>query len=195
MAFRLSSLIAVLGFTAAVAGCAPYPLHANMTDAEIRARVQEHFHTGMTRASVNGTLTELRVSERYRLLYPAEGEHPEVLLARLYQPGGAWVRDEDSVIEFVDLSFIFTKEDALSGVSMFRDGIRYFRGGRVNAPAREPLAPLRDWPSTPPPPRDPLDRAEPIPLEPAPAAPGAPTSGFPNLPSAMCSLHFGPAQC
>jgi hypothetical protein len=152
-----------LGLTAAVAilsACAaPYPLHSNMTDDQIEARLAENFAPGMTQPEVSSKLDELRVPSRYRLDYPRTDSRPEVLLARLYPPGGFWVTHEDDLIKFVDVSFVFdaAAPPKLVRFPIFRDGVRYFQHEPVYGPTRKPIRPIQPYPASPPPPADPLE--------------------------------------
>lgn len=113
----------------------------------------------MTYAQVNGELDALNISDRWRLRYKATETRPEVLLARLYPPGGFWVDGGDDTVEFVDVSFIFDPTQTLTGWKMFRDSVRYFNGGVAYGPTRPTMAPIADYPAAPPPPKDPLELA------------------------------------
>lgn len=144
---------------AALGGCASSPLHANMEDSQIRARLDEHFHAGMTVDAVKGELSALRVREGDTLLYPRTEARPEVLLARVFPPGGFWI-DVQDWIEFVDVSFVFGDGRTLERWVMYRDSVRYFEGEAVKGPTREPLTRVPRYPGKPPPPLDPLKGAE-----------------------------------
>lgn len=141
-------------------GCAAYPLHATMTDDEIRATLAAHFTPGMPEHEVRSELSSLRVPERRRLRYPASESTPTVLLARIAPPGGFWVDDQDDFMEWVDVSFVFDSHDTLQQWGIFRDGIRYDHGDPINAPRRPLLDKVPHWPGEPPPPKDPLDAVE-----------------------------------
>lgn len=145
---------------ALLSGCAkPALLTSQMTDPEIRAQLADHFHEGMTYAEVNGELDALNISDRWRLRYKATETRPEVLLARLYPPGGFWVDGGDDTVEFVDVSFIFDPTQTLTGWKMLRDSVRYFNGGVAYGSTRPTMAPIADFPAAPPPPKDPLEFA------------------------------------
>jgi hypothetical protein len=156
MPFLRSIPIAVLSLAAA---CAPYPLHSNMTDAQIRAVVGDNFPRGLSQDQVGAKLSELRVPDRVRHLYPAEGSRPPVLLARLLPPGGAWLNEGDQTIDWVDLSFVFNPPGSLDRVLLFRDNVRYFQGRPISQPRRPAVRPVDDYPIAPPPPMDPLEGA------------------------------------
>ncbi len=139
-------------------GCGSYPLHANLEDAELHTRLSEYFHEGMTIDAVKSELSTLRVHEGDTLLYPKTESRPEVLLARLFPPGGFWIDVTDS-IDFVDVSFIFTPSHTLERWAMYRDSIRYFQGEAVKGPSREPMTRVPRYPGKPPPPLNPLEGA------------------------------------
>lgn len=142
---------------AAACGCAPYPLHSNMTDDQIRIVLDENFKPGQSLAEVDGRLDDLRVSGRYRTMYPKTDSRPEVLLARLYPPGGFWLDQEDQLLKFVDVSFVFDDNHSLVRFPIYRDGIRYFQGDPIYGPTRTPRRPVPHYPANPPPPADPLE--------------------------------------
>ena len=93
------------------------------------------------------------------MLYPPTAARPEVLLARLYPPGGFWL-DVVDWIDFVDVSFVFNGSHALERWVTYRDEIRYFQGDPVKGPSREPMARVPRYPGKPPPPSDPLEGAK-----------------------------------
>ena len=159
---RALNVLIVAGFvvfTALLQGCGgSYPLHANMEDAQISTVLGQHFRPGMTVDSVRSELSALRVHEGDTLLYPKTETRPEVLLARLFPPGGFWIDVTDS-IEFVDVSFEFSGAGTLDRWVMFRDSIRYFHGEAVKGPSREPMTRVPPYPGKPPPPINPLEGA------------------------------------
>ncbi|MBS0198559.1 MAG: hypothetical protein JSR77_17550 [Planctomycetes bacterium] len=155
---RLAYILALLTF--ALVGCTTPPaLHANMTDPVLRTKLAESFQPGMTLDQVQGGLDTLHIDHGRRMLYAPEGERPQVLLARLFPPGGFWGAEGDSVVEWVDVSFVFEPTDHLSRTLLYRDGMRYFYGDPVNKPNREPMARFPRWPALPPPPKNPLEGA------------------------------------
>jgi hypothetical protein len=155
-----SKLACPLFATLAIAGCAQIPLHANLTDREYRARLDEHFHAGMTRAEVETTLDELDVSKKTRLWYDEPGQAaPPQLLVRVYETGGFWLDEEDQSVQWVDTVYVFGRqspEPLLDRVETFRRRQRYFHGEPVNIPDEPTLHPWGDYPMPPPPPARPL---------------------------------------
>ncbi len=148
----------VLAAVALLGGCGSYPLHANLDDAELHTRLDQYFHAGMTVDGVRGELSSLRVREGDTLLYPKTSERPEVLLARLFPPGGFWIDATTESVEFVDVSFVFGDARTLERWVTFRDSIRYFEGEAVKGPSREPMTRVPNYPGKPPPPVDPLGK-------------------------------------
>jgi hypothetical protein len=140
MAALMSSAMVVLG-------CAPYPLHANMTDAKIDATLAANFQPGMTRAQVDDKLSELRVSSKWRLWF----EPPPRMIVRLWQPGGFWVNDNDQTVEWVDVLYQFDDSHLLKDWKTKRDQMRYV-GGRPYYWKYD--GPPRDFPIPPPPPKE-----------------------------------------
>lgn len=153
----LRSLPILLLFLSA---CAPYPLHANQTMAQTREVVSANFAAGMPLDDVRARLVELRVKPGDQLLYPATAERGEVLLARLWEPGGFWVRESDQEVKWTDLSFLFDRDRRLDRTLIYQDGNRYFEGRPVYPPSRPLAGGWRDWPGRPGPPVDPLEKAE-----------------------------------
>jgi hypothetical protein len=146
----------------ALAACAPYPLHANMLDAEFHAVLSRHFRPGMSQAEVHAALDDLRVSRRDRLLYDT---NPPQLLARVYQPGGRFIHQDDQTIEWVDTWFVFGggrgELNSLSRWYTRRGSQRYFHGEPVYAPPlSETAGPTRRYPFSPPPPAQPPEPNE-----------------------------------
>lgn len=127
--------------------CAPYPLHANMTDAQIDETLAANFHAGMPRDTVDSTLSDLRISRKWRRWY----ESPPRMIVRLCEPGGFWVNSDDETVEWVDVLYQFDESLNLKDWKTQRDHTRYV-GGR-------PLywkydGPPRDFPIPPPPPKE-----------------------------------------
>lgn len=144
----------------ALAGCAPYPLHARMSDSEIRATLDENFHAGMTTSQVQTTLEALRIPSGRQLRYEPTPDRPEVLLARIFPAGGGWVTAQDQIIDFVDVSFVFEPPDSLSRWPIFRDGVRYVGGRVAFGPSRTPMSRPGRFPLAVAPPVDPLEGAK-----------------------------------
>lgn len=140
--------------------CAPYPLHANQTLAQTREVINANFAAGMPLDDVRARLVELRVKPGDQLLYPATGERGEVLLARLWEPGGFWVRESDQEVKWTDLSFLFDRDRRLDRTLIYQDGNRYFQGRPAYPPSRPLAGGWRDWPGRPGPPVDPLENAQ-----------------------------------
>jgi len=149
--FLLATLGAVL-----VGGCGTYPLNANMEDSQINAVLAEHFHAGMPVESIKAELTTLRVNEGDTLLYPKTDTRPQVLLARLWPPGGFWIDGTTDSVNFVDVSFVLTPSSTLERWALYDDSIRYLGGEAVKGPMREPMTRVPNYPGKPPPPLDPL---------------------------------------
>jgi len=151
--------LGIAGCAVGLFGCASYPLHANLEDAELRTRLAANLPHGMSEDAVKSTLVSLRVPERVQMRYPATGGRPEVLLARLFPPGGFWVDDSLDTVEFVDVSFVFDPTLRLDRTVIYRDQVRYFQGDLVKGPTREPMTRPPRYPGMPPPPADPLEGA------------------------------------
>lgn len=142
------------------AGCAQIPMHANLTDAEYRSRLDQHFHAGMTRAEVESTLDGLKVSKKTRLWYD-EAPAPPQLLVRVYEAGGFWLNEGDQIVEWVDTVYVFGRqspEPLMERVETFRRHQRYHHGEPVNIPDEPTMHPWGDYPMPPPPPARPLVR-------------------------------------
>lgn len=151
----LLTLIAACLLTAQA--CAPYPLHANMLDREFNSVLNQNFRPGMSQADVHAALDALRVSRNDRLLYETD---PPQLLARVYQPGGRFIHQDDQTIEWVDTWFVFGggrgELHSLSRWYTRRGSQRYFHGQPVyTPPPTETAAPTRRYPFSPPPPAEP----------------------------------------
>ena len=138
-------------------GCAQIPLHANLADTELHARLDANFTPGMTRDEVESRLDELGAAKRTRLWYDQPPAPPQ-LLARLYEAGGFWLNEEDQIVEWVDTVFVFGRESPprLERVETFRRRQRYFQGEAVNIPDEPTVHPWGDYPMPPPPPAAPL---------------------------------------
>ena len=143
--------------TMALTACAPYPLHANMLDREFNSVLDQNFRPGMSQGDVHATLDDLRISRNDRLLYETD---PPQLLARVYQPGGRFIHQDDQTIEWVDTWFVFGggrgEFDSLTRWYTRRGSQRYFHGQPVYAPPPSETAyPTRRSPFSPPPPAEP----------------------------------------
>lgn len=158
----MAPIPALLATLAAVtlSGCAPYPLHANMLDPQFNSVLDQNFRPGMSRAQVESQLDALRIPQRDRLWYDTD---PPQLLARVYQPGGRFIHQDDQTIEWVDTWFVFGgggggpgQFDSLSRWYTRRGSQRYFHGEPVYAPPpTETASPTRRYPFSPPPPAEP----------------------------------------
>jgi hypothetical protein len=146
-----------LALACSLTACAPYPLHSRMTDSEIRATLDRTFTSGMSTEQVRDELVKLRVPTGRQMRYEPTPERPEVLLARIYPAGGAWVGGGDQTLEFVDVSFVFEPTNSLARWPIYRDGARYLNGGLAYGPSRAPMRHARDFPANLPPPADPLE--------------------------------------
>jgi hypothetical protein len=131
-----------------------------MTDSEIRATLDANFAKGMSPDQVRSKLVELRVPAGRHMHYEPTPERPEVLLARIYPAGGAWVGAGDQTLEFVDVSFVFEPPAGLVRWPIYRDGVRYFGGGIAYGPSRATISRPHDFPANLPPPADPLEGAK-----------------------------------
>ncbi len=162
MISRCSVLLAGAA-VAFAAGCAePYYLHSRLTDQVFRERAAPEFTPGMTPAEVEARLDELRQDADLRLWYEPTPAHGSTLLARFFPPGGAWIRGEDVLLEYIDLAFEFEAAgdgERLENLWMYRDKVRYFQGGVAYGPRRPAMGPARRWPGTIPPPVDPYQDA------------------------------------
>jgi hypothetical protein len=136
--------------TSLVGGCQSYPLHGLLNDAELHARLSEHFSRGMSYDDVNTTLTDLRVSTEYRYTYA--DEPPREMLARLFGPGGFWVDRKSQHVKWVDLTFSFDESDSLAGLWSSRGGARYIDDFPSYITPAPVIGPLRYYPAAPPPP-------------------------------------------
>jgi len=145
-------------------GCASRPMTARLNTQGWRDVVQQHFHAGMTETQVQAELDAMGVSRETRLMYPATADRVQVLLARSYIGGGAFIRGGDSTLEFNDLSFVFDESGGLAKVYGFRDSVRYYDGGPAYGPQRPTVREVGWWPGTIPPPVDPLEKATELPV-------------------------------
>lgn len=132
------------------AGCTSYPIHAMQTDAELAATLSESFWAGMPYDEVNATLTELRVSEKYRHTYA--GSPPREMLARVFRPGGFWLDRDIEHVRWVDLTFSFDEADTLAGLWTSRGGARYVDGWPITITPSPFLGDRQYYPAPPPPP-------------------------------------------
>jgi hypothetical protein len=163
-AVRVIRTIGVLACALVVAvgsGCSTPPaLTSSMNDDQVRATLAQDFSPGMSLPEVQSKLDDLHISQRYRTLYPRTESRPQVLLARLFPPGGFWLHTEDDLIKYVDVSFVFDAADRLERFPIYRDSVRYFHGEPVYGPTRRPMVPIQPYPASPPLPADPLEKAE-----------------------------------
>ena len=147
-----------------IGGCAAPGLHARMSDDQVRSVLAANFTPAMTEEDVQSKLDGLGVGRGYRFEYPAaEGPggtaRPHVLLVRMFNDGGFFLENEDYVVEWLDVSFVFEPPNSLSRTAIFRDKLRYFQREPIDAPSRPTLRPLRPYPAPIPPPADPLENA------------------------------------
>jgi hypothetical protein len=153
----LTNTVALLAgaTTVALTACAPYPLHANMLDPQFHSVLDQNFRPGMSRGEVDARLDDLRVSRNDRLMYETV---PPQLLARVYQPGGRFIHQDDQTIEWVDTWFVFGggagEMDSLSRWYTRRGNQRYFHGEPVYSPT-DTAYPAQRYPFSPPPPAQP----------------------------------------
>ncbi len=133
-------------------GCGkPYYLHSNLSDAEIRSRLDANVTPGMTREQIETKLDELRVTSRYRKFYPARVDPPRdaVLLVRLWEPGGLWIDSDMEWHHWVDAMFIFDANGGMSRIETVRTEEEFFQGQPVHSfsspelPPNEPPLPER----------------------------------------------------
>ena len=140
------------GVCAVLTGCASYPLHANLTDAEFNGRASEAFYEGMTREEVETRLDSLRLTKKWRIVR----EDPPGILQRVWEPGGFWVEGDFDIVEWVDMEFHFDREWTLERWATTRHSMRYDNGrpytwDSADGPPRNfPLPPLppREWRGT-----------------------------------------------
>lgn len=160
---RCAALIASL-LLAVACGCASKPMgerfDANVPAAQLRQNLAADFPVGMTEQQVRSKLDQVGVSDKYRMDYPKTDARPHVLLARLFQPGGFWIDDDDEYINWTDVSFVFSAQDTLDRIAVFEDGNRYLGGLPINPPKRPMAGRMERWPAPPPPPENPLEGAE-----------------------------------
>src|SRR5690606_13454961 len=122
MGCRATQLVRPVMIAAAVAGgCSSYPLHQNMTNAEIRELVEDEFPAGTPLEHVRTRLAELEVGPRDQRL--VERESGPVLTARLWEPGGPWV-GRDPYLNWVELDFWFDADRRLRDVALTRRSAR-----------------------------------------------------------------------
>jgi hypothetical protein len=144
-----------------VSGCASAPpISARNSDAEIRGILEARIPAQSTPDEVDRVLDELQVSAKHRMNYAATESRPRVLLARLFEPGGFWVRGDDDDVEWVDVSFVFSPPpERLDRTIVFRDKLRYFHGDPIvfsHAPKRALASRPGRFPLPIPPPMDPI---------------------------------------
>jgi len=151
---RTLAAIPPLAVALLLPACASYPLHATLSDAELRSRLDANFQPGTPLAEVESRLDELRASKKYRRLYPGEpgAGSQRRLLARLYRPGGPWIEEATQTIDWVDVNFNLDDHDTLTTFTTDRGGLRYVNGRPYAPLPYETLYPLNNWPSPPPPP-------------------------------------------
>lgn len=151
---------------ALLSGCAVEKrvLRASMPDDELRTTVNQHFHAGMDEAQVRNELGDLRVRDENIRVYGPQEAGPRVVLARVWPAGGRWMDDATYTLPWIDLSFVFgTSDGGLVDVRMHRDALVFGEDGTyLSGPARHSVGGgrTREWPSSVPFPKDPLEGAE-----------------------------------
>lgn len=130
-----------------------------MSDDEIRAVLDASLDRGISVAETRERLAELRIPEGRTFVYARTAERPQAMLARIFDAGGPWPRPESSTLRWVDVTLIYEPDDHLADWLLSRDGVRYGGGGPAFGPSREPMAPVRSFPSPVPPPVDPFKDA------------------------------------
>lgn len=153
----IPGLVAAFG---ALAGCqAPPPLHANMTNAEIGAFIEERFPRGTPLQQVQQELTALEIEPRDQRVI--ERETGPVLTAWLWEIGGPWA-DRDPILRWVEADMWFDRDRRLRGYDLVRRNhgaeLLFYTidprrnpqiGGRI--PAEDPPPPGPPPPPAPPP--------------------------------------------
>lgn len=138
-----------------------------MSDPEIVTAFESAIPSGSTVAEAQRDIQGMGLGGAPQLLYPAEGARPQVLLVRLYLGGGPWLSGVDDEIEWTDVSLVFQPDDHFDHAAVFRDSIRYFEGRPGYGPSRPPMRPVADWPTSIPPPANPMQGiTEPLPPRP-----------------------------
>jgi hypothetical protein len=154
--------MALFGLFAA-SGCASAPkLTARMDDARVRSVLSGACAAGSTESDVQNDLDSLGVSHAYRTIYAGTGDRPRVLLARVFDGRGFWLDSDDTLMNWLDISFVFAADGRLERTLLFRDKMRYAHGEPItypNAPRRMLQSPPRHYPAPIPPPADPLEGA------------------------------------
>jgi hypothetical protein len=122
-----------------------------MTDVQYRQVLAQDFPPGMTLDEVKAELKTLHVSEDFAHLYPQGADGSQVFLVRTYPPTGPWPQfGPGSVVEFVDVSFLFGPGGRLDRSLIYRDGVEYNYAGTAFPPKRPTLAPEGKWMTGPP---------------------------------------------
>jgi hypothetical protein len=163
-ALPIPALALALAVAPVLAACAGPPgLSARMSDAEVRAVLARDTPPGSTERDVRAALDRLEAPAHSRTVYPAEGSRPKVLLQRVFEGRGFWLHSDNDLVEFLDVSFVFTPQDTLDRALLHRDKVRYFHGEPVIFP-HAPSRPLQHhpahYPGPLPPPIDPLEDAQ-----------------------------------
>lgn len=162
-AIHRSVSVALVAGVAVLPGCGGQKqgLRPHMLDTEYNAALDQNFKTGMSGAEVEGRLDALGIAAKHRHWYTGvdyAGHGPQ-LLARVYEPGGMWIDQDDQTIEWVDTWFVFEpstctdplREGRLTRWYIHRGNQRYFEGEPVYAPpANETLGPTLRYPFPPP---------------------------------------------
>lgn len=158
--FSLSAACVAAGLCSGCAGGHPPAVSARNSDTEVRDIVAARIPVGSTPEQVESGLDALGVSGKYRMNYAATDARPRVLLARLFEPGGFWLHSDDDLVEWVDVSFVFTQPpEKLDRTIVFRDKLRYFQREPIvypHAPKRALMARPGRFPAPIPPPEDPM---------------------------------------
>lgn len=147
-------LVPAIAAALVLSGCKSHPINANLTDAELNAKLEASFHPGMPLPQIESELDKLNVSRKYRHLYPGDpaAGTQHRLLARVFGPGGFWVDSGVSTVNWVDINFNLSPGDQLTTMDTVRGGLRYVNGQPYAPLPYETLYPLENFPNPPPPP-------------------------------------------
>ena len=161
---RLTVAVAALCSVLMCVGCTTTPpdLHEGLTDDEIRTKIDLYIPAGTPLDIAQLELEELGVKPARQMVYPATAQRPEVLFARLHEPGGFWVSDFDEEVHFVDLSFVLDPKRRTMDVLIYRDYVYYWGREPIHGPNRPPMGRVWRYPSAIPPPAEPLEGASPL---------------------------------
>ncbi|MCA9285517.1 MAG: hypothetical protein KDA22_09895 [Phycisphaerales bacterium] len=138
------------------AGCTTPMASALMSDPELLRAFDTAIPAGSTVEQARDAISAGGLKSAPQMLYPPAEGRPQVLLVRLYQPGTQWVDADDSTVEWADVSLVFDPIDRYARAGVFRDSVRYLNGMPSYGPTRSTMRPLGRWPTSVPPPADPL---------------------------------------